>query len=207
MFAKHIRRSAKHIITSEQLTFVVRRRASLDGRNQQTGRVKGSTLLPVSSFIGLSSYSQVVDQSAAVAKAQPGFGPLHPDSLPVALGHHQPHHPAGLSHAFSDNRSLSPSINTLPVKTRPQPLRSFCLFFLEQLGRTWCHILRPTTLNMATSTGNPCLTSATTLASCLQCQKTVLNLWGSKVNHPSLPSYCALVSNLMWHHLHSVWFF
>lgn len=71
----------------------------------------------------------------------------------------------------------------------PNPsLTSFCAYLSEQLGPTWSRILPPLTPNMATSTGSPCLTSATTLASCPRCQKTALNPWGSKVNPSSLKS-------------------
>lgn len=80
----------------------------------------------------LSRCSRVLDQSAAAAAAQPGWGPLHPDALPVALGHRQPHLPEGLSHALGDNRSGDSSIHTQPGETRPQPLMSFCPLPLEQ---------------------------------------------------------------------------
>lgn len=54
-------------------------------------------------------------------------------------------------------------------------------FFAWQWGPTWFPAHRPTTQNMATSTGNPTIIWATTRGCCPQCQRTVPLLWGSKV--------------------------
>lgn len=78
-------------------------------------------------------HSRVLDQSAAVVKAQPRCGPLHPHSLPVALGHHQQHLPAGQSHAFGDNRSVhsqTPDEDTTSASTNHLCL--ICVFIWEQ---------------------------------------------------------------------------
>lgn len=49
--------------------------------------------------------SRALDPSASVFQAQPRCGALHSHPLPLALGHHQPHFPAGRPHAAGVNRS------------------------------------------------------------------------------------------------------
>lgn len=53
----------------------------------------------------LSILSGVLVQSAAVSEAQPRCDPLHPDPLPMAVGHHQPHLPTGRPDAPGSDRS------------------------------------------------------------------------------------------------------